>query len=299
MSQPALSIVIVNWKSMEYLRGCLNSVETTCAGLKVEIIVVDGASFDGCAEMLADEFPHIIFIQSDENIGFGQCNNLGVGRASAPVVMLLNPDTELQEGTVKILMDELRLHPDAGLIAPRLLNTDRTLQTSCVRAFPTPVNQALDSDFLRAIFPDSALWGVGKAFKSRTPVVVEAVSGACMVLPTEVYRKLGGFHERYFMYGEDMDLCFRLRQAGYSVLHVPAAEIVHHGLDSWDKLHLYEVQSRYPHGRSVLGTANNIVIRSFGCRWSLCRTSPTLLSATHCPPHSPQMVVYPILGCWF
>ena len=232
MSQPALSIVIVNWKSMEYLRGCLNSVETTCAGLKVEIIVVDGASFDGCAEMLADEFPHIIFIQSDENIGFGQCNNLGVGRASAPVVMLLNPDTELQEGTVKILMDELRLHPDAGLIAPRLLNTDRTLQTSCVRAFPTPVNQALDSDFLRAIFPDSALWGVGKAFKSRTPVVVEAVSGACMVLPTEVYRKLGGFHERYFMYGEDMDLCFRLRQAGYSVLHVPAAEIVHHGSGS-------------------------------------------------------------------
>jgi len=198
----------------------------------VEVIVVDGASFDGCAEMLAGEFPHIIFIQSYENIGFGQCNNLGVGRASAPVVMLLNPDTELQEGTVKILLDELLLHPDAGLIAPRLLNTDRSLQTSCVRAFPTPLNQALDSDFLRAIFPDSRLWGVGKAFRSSTPVVVEAVSGACMVLPTEVYTKLGGFHERYFMYGEDMDLCFRLHQAGYPVVHVPEAVVVHHGSGS-------------------------------------------------------------------
>lgn len=229
MSQTSLSIVIVNWRSKDYLRGCLRAVAATCADLSPEVVVVDGASFDGCEEMLAAEFPHVHFVQSQENIGFGQCNNLGFSHTTGEVVVFLNPDTELQPGSVQRMLTELQSRPQAGLIAPRLLNTDRSLQTSCVQAFPTPLNQALDSDLLRAVFPNSRLWGTGQAFTRREPVVVEAVSGACMLIPAEIYRQLGGFSSHYFMYGEDMDMCYRLRQAGLEVVHVPDAEVVHHG----------------------------------------------------------------------
>ena len=232
MMPPSLSIVIVNWRSKDYLRGCLRAVAATCAEFSPEIIVVDGASFDGCGEMLAAEFPYVQFVQSHENIGFGQCNNLGFSHATGEVVMFLNPDTEIQPGSVQRMLAELKSRPRAGLIAPRLLNTDRSLQTSCVQAFPTPLNQALDSDLLRAVFPNSRLWGTGQAFTSRVPVVVEAVSGACMLVPAEIYRRLGGFSSHYFMYGEDMDLCYRLRQAGLEVVHVPEAEVIHHGSGS-------------------------------------------------------------------
>ena len=232
MMSPILSIVIVNWRSKDYLRGCLRAVAANCSELSPEIIVVDGASFDGCGEMLAAEFPYVRFFQSQENIGFGQCNNLGFSHATGEVVMFLNPDTEVQPGSVQRMLAELQSRPQAGLIAPRLLNTDRSLQTSCVQAFPTPLNQALDSDLLRAVFPHSRLWGTGQAFTGREPVVVEAVSGACMLLPAEIYRRLGGFSSHYFMYGEDMDLSYRLHYAGLEVIHVPNAEVVHHGSGS-------------------------------------------------------------------
>lgn len=227
-----LSIVIVNWRSKDYLRGCLRALARHAADLHPEIIVVDGASFDGCGEMLAAEFPEVVFIQSHKNIGFGQCNNLGFSRATGDVVLFLNPDTEIEPGSIHRLLAELGARPRAGLMAPRLLNSDRSLQRSCVQAWPTPLNQALDSDFLRALFPDSSLWGTGRAFSSKEPVVVEAVSGACMLIPAAVYRQLGGFSDHYFMYGEDIDLCYRLHQAGYEVVHVPAACVIHHGSGS-------------------------------------------------------------------
>jgi GT2 family glycosyltransferase len=229
MADPALSIVIVNWKSKDYLRACLGSVAASASDLTLQIIVVDGASFDGCGEMLAAEFPHVEFIQSHENIGFGGCNNLGAARATAPHLLLLNPDTLVPPGALQSTLAHLRSHPEVGLAAPRLLNTDGSIQTSCVRAFPTPVNQALDSDFLRERFPSSQLWGTGRAFASTTPTPVDAVSGACMMLPTHVFRQVGGFSPEFFMYGEDMDLCKKIRLAGYSIIHLPHATVTHHG----------------------------------------------------------------------
>ncbi|NCF84215.1 MAG: glycosyltransferase [Verrucomicrobiaceae bacterium] len=227
-----LSIIIVNWRSKDYLRECLRTVEGTCADLAPEIVVVDGASFDGCGEMLATEFPEVLFIQSEENIGFGQCNNLGVSHATGDTVMLLNPDTELKPGSVQDLAAALKGAPEVGLVGPRLLNSDHSLQTSCVLAFPTPLNQALGSNFLRFLFPRSKLWGGGEVFESTDPVVVEAVSGACMVLATDLYRRLGGFSPDYFMYCEDLDLCAQVSREGAKVLHVPSSEIIHHGSGS-------------------------------------------------------------------
>lgn len=229
MSPESISILIVNWRSKDYLRRCLLSIRESRTNCADQIVVVDGGSFDGCGEMLAAEFPYVEFVQSPENVGFGRSNNLGAKRVAKPLLLLLNPDTEVKAGVLERMVAELLARPDAGMVGPRLLNTDGTLQRSSVMALPTPWNQALRSDFLMRYFPRSRLWGSGEAYSSAEPVAVEAVSGACMLLRTETYLRLGGFRPEYFMYAEDMDLCFRIHRLGLRIYHVPAAEILHHG----------------------------------------------------------------------
>jgi len=224
-----LSIVIVNWNSKDYVRKCLQSVAAGCPGETPQIIVVDGASFDGCGEMLAAEFPEAEYVQSDENIGFGRCNNLGIERVRRDTVLFLNPDTEVRNGALTELMLQLARFPNAGMVGARLLNTDGSLQTSCVQSFPTPLNQALDSEVLRRWFPNSKLWGTGEAFATCNPLPVEAVSGACIMMKTDVCRRVGAFSPEYFMYGEDVDLCWKVYKDGLACIFVPGAHIVHHG----------------------------------------------------------------------
>ena len=224
-----ISIVIVNWNSKDYLRKCLRSIETHASDLDYEAIVVDGASYDGCAAMLAEEFPYATFVQSEENIGFGRCNNLGVQHAKGELLLLLNPDTEIKAGSIHALLEARAGLPENAMLGARLLNTDGSLQTTSVHAAPTPLNQVLGSDFLMKQFPRSKLWGTYEAYHSETPTSVEAISGACMFLPTALFRQFGGFNPVYFMYAEDMDLCFKLRQSGLTIYHIPAARITHHG----------------------------------------------------------------------
>ncbi|MBM3846206.1 MAG: glycosyltransferase family 2 protein [Verrucomicrobia bacterium] len=229
LSPRSVTVLIVNWKSKDYVRASLRSLHEHAMELVKEVIVVDGASFDGCREMLLAEFPDTIFIQSEQNLGFGKCNNLGAKSATGDWLLLLNPDTVLRPGSLQTLAGAMEQCPDAGILGPKLLNTDGSLQTSCVQAFPTPINQALDSDWLRLRLPGAKLWDTQRAFTSRTPVEVQAVSGACMLLRTEVFRRIGGFSPEYFMYGEDMDLCAKVKKLGLRNYHVPASEIVHHG----------------------------------------------------------------------
>ena len=214
---------------MEHLRKCLQSVRLTCSDLSPQMVVVDGGSFDGCGEMLAAEFPEVDFVQSQKNVGFGRANNLGFGHVTGDVLLLLNPDTELSPGSVQSMLRDLRDVPAAGIVSPRLLNSDGSLQTSCVQALPTPLNQVLDLELLRRWFPRWRFWGNYEAFAARQPVEVEAVSGACMLLRVDTFRRVGGFSPQFFMYGEDMDLCAKTRKTGLQVYHAPTAEVVHHG----------------------------------------------------------------------
>jgi GT2 family glycosyltransferase len=225
-----LSIIIVNWKSAAYVRKCLNSLAANPTHLSTEIIVVDGGSFDECGEMIAKEFPLVKFFQSPENVGFGRSNNLGFSHSTGKTILLLNPDTEVRGDAIRILYDALTKLPNAGALGAKLLNTDLTLQTSCVMAYPTALNQILDSEFLRAKMRDSRLWAVASLYNgSLEPSPIEAISGACVMMPRSVFESVGGFDPAYFMYGEDVDLSFKIHKAGYKLYYVPRAEIVHHG----------------------------------------------------------------------
>jgi GT2 family glycosyltransferase len=219
-----LSILIVNWNSRDYLRACLDSIRGTCGHLSPQVVVVDGGSFDGCAEMIAADYPEVEFVQSQDNIGFGRSNNLGFERVKGDALLLLNPDTELQPGAVDVLLAELQRLPQAGLIGARLLNSDGSLQLSAVHPLPTPWNAALDSDWLRRRW-----WSREGRSEASESFEVEAISGACMMIRTEIFRQLAGFDPRYFMYAEDMDLCFRTRKIGLKIHYAPRSEIIHHG----------------------------------------------------------------------
>lgn len=219
-----LSILIVNWNSRDYLRKCLISIRHTCGTISPQVVVVDGGSFDGSAEMIACEFPEVEFVQSQVNIGFGRSNNLGFKRVIGDTLLLLNPDTELHPGTVSILLETLQQAPDAGMVGARLLNSDGSLQLSSVHPLPTAWNVPLDSELMRRRW-----WRLRRAALDDGAVEVEAVSGACMMLLSETFRQLGGFDPRYFMYAEDMDLCFKIRRSGLKIYHDSRASIIHHG----------------------------------------------------------------------
>lgn len=225
-----LSIIIINWNSKGYLRECLKSIPQAATGLECEVLVIDNASYDGAAQMLAQEFSHVTFIQSDRNLGFSAANNRAARQAKGDFLLFLNPDTIVMGKSLGTLVDALRKLPHAGAVGAKLLNTDRTLQTSCVQSFPTVLNQMLDCEMLRRRFPRSTLWGMAALFDgSHQPAPVEAISGACFMVKRHVFDRLGGFDERYFMYSEDIDLAYRIHREGFNCYYVPEATVIHHG----------------------------------------------------------------------
>jgi len=225
-----VSIIIVNWNSKEYVRKCVQSIYANTTGVTFEIIVADGASYDGCGEMIAAEFPKVRFIQCQKNLGFARANNLAFAQSRGNAVLFLNPDTEVVGNALERLFETLNQTSDSGMAGARLLNSDGTVQMSCIQSFPTVWNQMLDADVLRRIFPRSGLWGTGPLSDGvKSPSLVEVISGACMMIKHSVFRQVSGFDERYFMYSEDLDLCYRVRKAGFGCLYVPDAQIVHHG----------------------------------------------------------------------
>jgi N-acetylglucosaminyl-diphospho-decaprenol L-rhamnosyltransferase len=229
-SAPELSFIIVNWNSAAYLQKCLTGIYDHCAGLAFEVIVVDNASFDGIEQILARQFPGVRFLQLHENRGFAAANNAGFAIASGGVVCFLNPDTEIRNNVFAPMLDLLRADSRIGMQGCRLLNTDLTLQTSCILPFPTLANQLFDIEWLKRRTPRWRIWGIRALFSPNVrPQEVEAVSGACMVAPRRVFEEVKGFTEDYFMYSEDVDLCYKIRLAGYAVIYNPTVELIHHG----------------------------------------------------------------------
>ena len=227
-----LSIVIVNWNSKDYLAEALASVVPIRRdpAFAVEVVVIDSGSFDGCAGLLARDQAGVRFIQSEQNIGFARANNEAARFANGDVLLFLNPDTEVIGDAVQRLYRAVVQIPEVGIVGPKLLNSNGSVQETCIRAFPTLLNQLLDSDLLRTRFPRSGLWGKRHlAACDASPKRVDAVSGASLMIRRSLFQAVGGFSADYFMYSEDMDLCLKVRRAGFETCYIPDAVVVHHG----------------------------------------------------------------------
>ncbi|MGC4053262.1 MAG: glycosyltransferase family 2 protein [Paludibaculum sp.] len=225
-----ISVIIINYRSAAFTRACLRSIYAQGPAQSMEVIVIDNATYDGCGEMMSAEYPQATFIQSAQNLGFAGANNLGISVSHGAHLLFLNPDTEIQGDAIGRLFEALAAMPEAGMVGARLLNSDLSVQTSSVTAFPSILNQILGSEYLRQKFPSSSLWGMKPLFEEHSePVVVDAISGACMLARREVVEQVQGFTTDYFMYAEDLDLCVKVAKAGWKVGYVPDAVIVHHG----------------------------------------------------------------------
>jgi hypothetical protein len=224
-----ISVIIVNYNVRQFLENALLSIQRALAGLEGEIFVVDNASDDGSAEMVRSKFPGVRLIESRENIGFSRANNLALRQATGKFLLLINPDTIVQEDTIRVMMAFFGAHPEAGLAGCKILNPDGSFQLPCRRSFPTPWIAFTKIIGLSALFPRSRLFGrYNLSFLDPDQTYpVEAVSGSFMMLRREVYDAIGGLDEAFFMYGEDLDWCFRVRQTGYRVYYVHATAIVH------------------------------------------------------------------------
>lgn len=225
-----LSILIVNWNSRDFLRKCLASIYAGTRTLSFEVIVVDNASFDGAGEMVAAEFPQVRFIQSKSNLGFARANNLAFEHSNGRMALLLNPDTEVIGDALAKMFRAVESLPDAGIVSCKLLNIDGTIQTACVKRFPTILGEVLSIEWLRTRWPDCSLWSLGPLFsESAKPVAVDAVGGACQMIPRDVYQSVGGLNPKYFMYVEDIEISASALALGKKTYYVGGAEIIHHG----------------------------------------------------------------------
>lgn len=223
-----VSVCIVSWNVRDDLMACLESLSQAAAGLRTEVIVVDNASSDDTVSVVRERFPEVILICNTQNKGFAAAANQGLAAATGKYLLLLNPDTILPPGALAELLAVADAHPEAGIIAPKLLNADGSLQESC-RRFPTPAAALFRHTLLGRLFPKNR-WAaeyVMAEWAHDEPREVDWASGACLLLRRSAFQTIGPLDERFFWGSEDVDYCYRAHQAGFSVLYVPRPAIVH------------------------------------------------------------------------
>lgn len=225
-----LSIIIVNWNSTAYILKCVESIYANTHEIEFEILVVDNASPDCDVDIVKRRFPKVVLIESPTNLGFARANNLGYRASRGEFVVFLNPDTILVNSAFDLMLRHVRKLPTVGAVGCTLLNRDQTVQTSAIQTFPTILNQLLDLDDLRNRFPACHLWNIAPLYAGGTePSRVEVISGACVMFRREVFAQIGQFSEEYFMYAEDLDLCYKAAQAGFANFYIPEGQIIHYG----------------------------------------------------------------------
>ncbi|MBS4027447.1 MAG: glycosyltransferase [Ignavibacteriales bacterium] len=242
-----LSVIIVNYNVRAFLETALVSVQKAMRNMEGEIFVVDNASNDGSAEMVQAKFPDVHLIANKINVGFSKANNLALKQARGKYILLLNPDTIVQEDTFEVMASYFEKEKKIGLATCKILNPDGTLQLACRRSFPTPFVAFSKLFGLSDIFPQSKLFGRYNLtyLSPKEESEVDAVSGAFMFLRKEVYDNVGGLDEKYFMYGEDLDWCYRIQKSGWKVRYVPSTQIIHYKGESTRRSSIDEVKIFY------------------------------------------------------
>ncbi len=223
-----LSIIIVSWNVRELLRDCLISVQNESRGLDVEVIVVDSNSSDLSQALVKEEFPWVRLEEQAENVGFPRGNNIGLSLSRGRNILLLNPDTIVESGALERMVEFLDRNPDAGAIGPQLVNPDGSHQSSR-RRFPSLLTAVFESTWLNSVAPKKV---IAQYYVLDVPpdqqTDVDWLVGACIMVPARVVDEVGMLDEAYFMYSEELDWCRRIKNAGYRIVYLPDARVVHY-----------------------------------------------------------------------
>jgi len=230
---PLISVVIVSFNTRDLLRECLTSLIEECHGIAAEIFVVDNTSRDDSAGMVEREFPGVYLVRSEVNLGFAAANNKAFPLAKGRYVVLLNSDAFLRPNALKLAIEHMEAEPRTGLGGARLVGRDNSWQPSC-RLFPSLLNDFLTLSGLSARFPHSRLFGrFDRTWADQNAAAeVDWVPGAFSIIRRNVLEEVGYFDESFFLYYEEVDLCRRIRQAGYAVRYWPDVEVIHLGGES-------------------------------------------------------------------
>ncbi len=279
-----ISVVIVNWNTQKLLAQCLHTVfaDLDHAGLheRAEVFVIDNASSDDSVTMIRSQFPRVTVIENSHNPGFATANNQALRQCAGEYVLLLNPDTEVLPSTLRTLIAFAQTQPKAGIITPRILNPDCSLQES---TYPLP---SLMREVWRMFHLDK-LHALGiyrmHDWDLKQPREVESALGACLLVRRSVLAQIGLLDEDYFMYSEEIDLCARARKAGWQIWWVPQAQVIHYGGQSTRQvavamfLTLYEGKVKY--FRKHLGARDTRLYKSvlMGAALARLSVSPLIL----------------------
>jgi hypothetical protein len=246
-----VSIVLVSWNTRDLVLDCLRSLPAACAGLTWEAIVVDNASVDDSAAVIQRELPHVRVIANDTNVGFAAANNRGFRASTSRYALALNSDTLARPGSIAHLVQFADARPQAGVIGPRIWNPDGSFQSSCSDLPSAPIEilsvTSIGERFVRSGYPGFNEADCEKPFKPGY------VSGACMLLRRAALDQVGPMTEDYFMYGEEVDLCWRMWRAGWETWHDPEAHIVHYGGQSTRLVKANMIRALYRSKVRVLG----------------------------------------------
>jgi len=228
-----VSVVIVSFNTCAVLHECLQSIHRETGSLRVEVLVVDNASTDGSPAMVEQEFPNVVLIRSEVNLGFGRANNLGFEAAQGRYVALLNSDAFLTAGALERAVARMDANPQAGLCGGRLVGRDGGWQPSA-RMFPTVMNDLIVLSGLASRYPQSRLFGrFDRTWANEMEAAeVDWVPGAFSVIRAETLRAVGPFDPRFYLYYEEVDLCLRIRKKGYSIWYWPDIVVIHLGGES-------------------------------------------------------------------
>ncbi|HED08509.1 MAG TPA: glycosyltransferase [Ignavibacteria bacterium] len=242
-----LSVIIVNYNVKDFLQSLLLSLDKALKNITHEIIIIDNASTDGSVELIRNNFPQVTLIDNKENLGFSKANNLGLKISKGKYLLLINPDTLVSEDTITEMINFFESHPEVGLAGCKILNPDGTLQLACRRSFPGPWTSFCKVTGLSTLFPKSKIFARYNLtyLDENKSCEVDAVSGSFMMFTREVYDKIGGLDEEYFMYGEDLEYCFRIQKAGYKIFYVASTQIIHYKGESTKRSSIDETKIFY------------------------------------------------------
>jgi N-acetylglucosaminyl-diphospho-decaprenol L-rhamnosyltransferase len=235
-----LGIVILNWNTCDLLRRCLQTVYASSGDFRYQVVVVDNASTDDSAQMVAHEFPQATLIVSPTNGGYSYGNNLGlralgyhnagkVDTTAPRYALLLNPDTEVPPDGLCAMVQYMDAHPNVGIAGPKLILSDGSLDKACRRSFPTPLISAYHYMGLAKLFPKSKTFGRYNMtyLDPDVETEVDSVVGAYMQIRRDAIERVGLLDEAFFMYGEDLDWAYRIKNAGWKVMYHPKVTVKH------------------------------------------------------------------------